>query len=146
MFKTFFWLLFLVITFATGYYFGERHSFVLPGQFSEIPSELSSRASNLEHTLKGIRLWMALNDSKDHLGLASSALEEKNFGSAVNEVREAKVKLKKAESLSQGELKKELKPLNQLILETEADLAKMDPKAKYQVDSAKNRIEKIISK
>lgn len=146
MLKFFFWLIFLLMTFSAGYYFGEKRSFHLSSHLPGIPSELSDKASHLEQTIRAIRLWMALNDSKDHLSLASAALEEKNFGSAVNEVREAKVKLEKAESLSQGELKKELKPLNQLISETESNLAKMDPKAKHQVDSAKKTLEKIISK
>jgi hypothetical protein len=146
MMKAFFWLLFSVMTFSMGYYFGEKHSFHLSSHLPGIPSQLSDKASHFEQTIKAIRLWMALNDSKDHLTLASAALEEKNFGSAVSEVREAKVKLEKAESLSQGELKKELKPLNQLISETETNLAQMNPKAKYQVDSAKKTLEKIISK
>ena len=146
MIKTFFWLVFSVVTFAMGYYFGEQQSFRLPHSFSGIESGFSSQASHLEHTIKGIRLWMALNDSKDHLSLASTALDEKNFGSAVTEVKEARTKLERAEDLSQGELKKHLKPLNQLISETEVSLSHMNPKAKTQVESARKTLEKIIDK
>ena len=146
MIRTFFWLVFSVITFGMGYYFGEKQSFHLPHSFSGIQSGISSQTSHLDHTIKGIRLWMALNDSKDHLSLASAALDEKNFGSAINEVKEARTKLEKAEGLSQGELKKQLKPLNHLISETEESLSHMNPKAKAQVESAKQTLEKIIAK
>jgi hypothetical protein len=146
MFKTFFWLVFSLIAFSAGYYFGERHSFHLSNQISSLPSSLGDRATHLEQTIKGIRLWMALNDSKDHLGLASTALEEKNYGNAASEVKEARTKLEKAENLSQGDLKKELKPLNSLMTDTENSLVQMNPKAKNQVDTAKKTLEKIISK
>ena len=146
MIKTFFWLVFSVITFAMGFYFGEQRLFRIPHSFSGIQSGLSSQTTHLEHTIKGIRLWMALNDSKDHLSLASVALDEKNFGSAVYEVKEARTKLEKAEGLSQGELKKQLRPLNQLMSDTEVSLAQFNPKAKKQVESAKLTLEKIISK
>lgn len=146
MLKTLFWLFFLAMTFSIGYYFGERHSFHLYQPLSALPSGLGNKASHLEQTIKGIRLWMALNDSKDHLSLASIALEEKNYGNAVTEVKEARTKLEKAENLSQGELKKELKPLNSLMSETENSLVQMNPKAKNQVDTAKKALERIISK
>jgi hypothetical protein len=146
MFKIFFWLLFSILTFSIGYYFGEKRSFHFSGHLPGIQGELSSRATHLEQTIKGIRLWMALNDSKDHLVLASAALNEKNYGNAATEVKEAKAKLETAESLSQGELKRELKPLSHLISETEANLNQMSPKAKSQVESVKNSLEKIISK
>ena len=146
MLKTFFWLVFSLLTFLTGYYFGEKRSFHLVEHLPRIPSEISYRASHVEQTIKGIRLWMALNDSKDHLSLASTALEEKNYGSAATEVKEARTKLEKAENLSQGDLKKELKPLNSLMTETEASLAQMNPKAKSQVESARKTLDKIISK
>ncbi|MBI1822869.1 MAG: hypothetical protein HY200_07660 [Nitrospirae bacterium] len=146
MFRFLFWIIFLAVTFFAGYYFGERHSIHFASHIPGIPSELSNKASHLEQTLKGIRLWMALNDSKDHLNLASAALENKNYGNAVTEVKEAKTKLEKAESLSQGELKKELKPLNNLMTETEVNLIQMNPKAKSQVESAKKTLDKIISK
>jgi len=146
MLKTFFWLLFSLLTFFTGYYFGEKHSFHLVNHLPKIPSEISYQASHVEQTIKGIRLWMALNDSKDHLNLASTALEEKNYGSAATEVKEARTKLEKAENLSQGDLKKELKPLNSLMTETEVSLAQMNPKAKSQVETARKTLDKIISK
>jgi hypothetical protein len=146
MLRFLFWIVLLSITFFSGYYFGEKHTFRFTSHLPGLPSEISNKASHLEQSLKGVRLWMALNDTKDHLNMASAALEEKNYGNAVTEVKEAKAKLEKAESLSQGELKKELKPLNGVLAETEVNLIQMNPKAKIQVESAKNTLDKIISK
>jgi hypothetical protein len=146
MLKFLFWIVILCVTFFGGYYFGEKHTFRFTSHLPGLPSEISNKASHLEQSLKGIRLWMALNDTKDHLNVASAALDEKNYGNAASEVKEARAKLQRAESLSQGELKKELKPLNSLMAETEVNLIQMNPKAKLQVESARKTLDKIISK
>lgn len=146
MFRFLFGLMLIIGAFIAGYFLGEQRVLHVPDKFSGIRSEISDQASRLETTLKGVRLWMALNDTKDHLGLAASALDEKNYGSAVYEVKEAREKLEKAEHLSEGNLKRDLRPLDAIISETETSVLQSNPNAKMKVEEAKKELDKIISR
>ena len=146
MFRLLFGLTLVTGAFIAGYYLGVQNDLRFTDRFNGVRSEISDQASRLETTLKGVRLWMALNDTKDHLGLAAGALDEKNYGSAVHEIKEARQKLEKAEHLSGGSMKNDLKPIDALISESETSLLQANPKARAQVENAKKELDKIISR
>ncbi len=97
---------------------------------------MSKKTTALEREVNKLRLRMTLVDIRNHLNHSIDENDQRNFGNAQMEIKEAKSKLKKAITLADEALQKDLKRINH-------QLSQIDPKAEPTDARGIERIEKI---
>ncbi len=144
-FKFFLYVIILLLIFGSGYYIGSKKVAVVEERLSKIKSSMEVKILGLEKELSKARVKVKLVEVKDKLLLARTDVIEKNFGNAGKQIDAAKEGVEKAVASSDDETKKNLKPINDALIEIKADIDKLNLKVTLKIDDLKKEIDRIVS-
>lgn len=144
-FKFFLYVIILLLIFGSGYYIGSKKVAVVEERLSKIKSSMEVKILGLEKELSKARVKVKLVEVKDKLLLARTDVIEKNFGNAGKQIDAAKEAVEKAVASSDDETKKNLKPINDALIDIKADIDKLNLKVTLKIDDLKKEIDRIVS-
>lgn len=140
-----------VITFALGFYFGQRPVGTLPQTVSDLRQSLTDISRNLFDTTIGIerdlRRRQGLIDTKSKVVQAKSDLFDKNFGEAAKQLQEAVEVLEAAtKGAKQDETILAVRTLTGSLREIRLELSMGKPIPMKRLDELQREVDKQLSK
>lgn len=140
-----------VVTFALGFYFGQRPVGTLQQTVSDLRQSLTDMSRNLLDTTMGIerdlRRRQGLIDTKSKVVQAKSDLFDKNFGEAAKQLQEAVDVLEAAtKGAKQDEAILAVRALTGTLRETRLELSMGKPISMKKLDEIQRDVDKQLSK
>lgn len=145
IFKILFGLGFLALVFGFGYLWGTQKSYSIQTTLNNMRSELTSKIEVLEQSLYRTRMRMELMNARNHLVIAQTAVQNKNFGQAKQELESArKVMLKMAETANPQQ-KQELSVLASAVQDIQKQISRPHPPARLGLGEMIRALDKFSS-
>jgi hypothetical protein len=105
-FKLILMLMGVAAFFASGYYLGSRQTGDLKSDLKKGREEMTQKAASLEKEIRSLRLRLNQYNAGRHLASAETALAERNYGVAQDELHQARKAISDARELSDPEKQK----------------------------------------
>jgi hypothetical protein len=145
IFKILLGLGFLALVFGFGYLWGSQKSYSVQTALNNMRSELTSKIEVLERGLHRTRMRMELMNARNHLVTAQTAVRNRNFGQAKQELESArKVILKIAETADPPQ-KQELTVLASAVQEIQKQVSRTHPPSRLGVEEVIRALDKFSS-
>ncbi len=136
---------FLALVFGFGYLWGSQKSYSVQTTLNNMRSELTSKIEVLEQGLRRTRTRIELMNARNHLVTAQTAVQNRNFGQAKQELESArKVMLKMAET-ADPQQKQELSVLTSAVQDIQKQVSQRHPPARLGVEEVIRALDKFSS-
>lgn len=145
MFKVLLGLGFLALVFGFGYFWGSQKSYSVQTALNNMRSELISKIEVLEQGLHRTRMRMELMNARNHLVTAQTAVQNRNFGQAKQELQSARKVILKIAETADPQQKQELSVLASAVQDIQKQVNRAHPPTKLGVEEVIRALDKLSS-
>ena len=145
IFKILLGLGFLALVFGFGYLWGTQKSYSVQTALNNMRSELTSKIELLEQGLHRTRMRMELMNARNHLVTAETAVQNRNFGQAKQELENARKVILKVAETAEPRQKQELSVLASAVQDIQKQVSRPHPPARLGVEEVIRSLDKFSS-
>jgi len=135
----------LALVFGLGYLWGSQKSYPIQSTLNTMRSELTSKIEDLELHLRRTRIRMELMNARNHLLAAQTAVEDRNFGKAQQELDDARAVILKVAETATPPQDKALTRLASTVHGIQKQVIRPNPPTKLGVDGAIRVLDQFLS-